>query len=150
LKANLVKILDKKEVSKDEKYLKLFQKHLNDCNINELTLFNRINYNGVRYTSHLIKTKRDDSCFSAENKLGLIEKFIIYNNAIYLICRNIIKVYEPFFIPDNSRIKSDIIYCNVSNDLYIEKIENICKRALLQVSSNECYVSLFSISHLFN
>lgn len=150
LKANIIKILDKKYTSQEETYLRLLQNYLNDYNINELTLFNRMTYNGIRFASHSINTKRNDSCVSFGNKFGLIERFIIHNNSIYLICKSIIKVYEPFFIPDDPKIKSNIFYCNASNDLFIEKIENISKRALIQTSNDEYYLSLFSVSHLFN
>lgn len=110
----------------------------------------KLSLNGIIFSTHLINTKRSESCFYTDsNKIGKIECFFFLNDRIYVLYRQLVKLFNPFFSPICSEIRSKMSICYDSNQLLVEELHNIKKAFLIDLSKNECYVSLFSMSHLF-
>jgi hypothetical protein len=48
------------------------------------------------------------------------------------------------------QIESNLFVCDISEQLFVDKIENIKKVVLINISKENCFVSLFNSSHLFS
>ena len=122
----------------------------NDNEIDCLKVYNKIIYNGILFTSTAINTKYFDSCFTTEKrKFGIIENFIMVNDKYYAIAKKLNRLFNPFFWQEYYSITASLHLCHISDDIFIEEIESIKKAAFLKID-NKCFVSSFSISHLFN
>ena len=120
---------------------------------NSFRLYTKIIYNGIYYCSHLIATKRCDSCFvSSSGQSGLIEKFITdENEKLYVLAKKIIKIRDtPFFSSSFPNLRSQLYICIISDTFFIEEIKNINKTFLIKIANNRHFLSCFNISHLFN
>jgi len=145
-----IKILDKLDESNNRLYLEMFYRFSN-LSLNNVQICHKILNNGVFFTSHYIKTKRLDSCFiNHKNQIGLIECFLIVNNIVYVLAKRIIKSFNAFYSPRFPSISSNSFVCYISDQYFVEEIKYIKKTNLMYVSDNNCFVSLFSTSHLFN
>ncbi len=147
-------IIKNTEISFNQSYTKAFQfyiKKFDSVIINNLKTCNRIIYNGIIFTSESIKTKRSDSCFiNKEKKIGLIQSFVIFNNTVYVIAKKIVRLMNAFNSTSCPQIESNLFVCDISEQLFVDKIENIKKVVLINISKENCFVSLFNSSHLFS
>ena len=146
------KYLNKTNKLENETIKEIIKKkfYLDDDAIEELIFFNKIIYNSIIYTSVAIKTKYFDSCFTiGNNKFGLIENFFTLNEKHYVVARKLNRLNSPFFCEQNDSIISSLHLCHVSNNFFIEEIFEIKKSIFIQIEQ-KCFVSNFSISHLFN
>ena len=82
-------IIKHTEITFNELYTKAFEyyiKKIDSVKIDQLTTCKKIVYNGIIFTSESIKTKRSDSSFiSKDNRIGLIQTFVIYKKTVYVI-----------------------------------------------------------------
>jgi hypothetical protein len=111
----------------------------------------KIKMNGIVYNSHHHKTKRCDSCFiSKNNQIGIIELFIIDENKVYVISKKLVQTANSFYSNKYRDLKSNLIICNITNEFIIQELKDIRKIVLINISEDNCFVSLFNSSHLFN
>jgi hypothetical protein len=145
-----VKMLSKAEVTTNQLYLDLMKNN----QMNEqttLTMYSKIIFNGVYFSSKFLHTKRCDSCFVSSNgTYGLIEKFFYNNEIVYVIARKIVMIYNPFFTQKYPELKSKLSICAVSNDYFIEEVRKIQKSFIIKPDDDSCYISTFTTGHLFN
>jgi hypothetical protein len=147
-----IKITDKIEQMNDTQHLEVFRKFLCLRNIAPINVCHRIIFNGIAYTSIRTKTKRNDSCFINEktNKIGAIECFVVFESTVYIIAKKIVVLFKAVELNCYPKIESKLCVCYVSDQIFVEKIENIKKIVLIDISNSNCFVSLFRSSHLFN
>ncbi len=139
------------QTSSDPVKLKVFNKFMLKSLI-EISICNRILVNGIIFDSKYIKTKRCDSCFYSLKlqQFGLIECFVIEEKKVYVLAKKIIPLSNSFESTSCPEIRSNLIICNISDEMFIEEINMIRKIVLINISDNNCFVSLFNMSHLFN
>lgn len=136
--------------SNNQIFVSLFNKITNKHFI-ELNTCLKVKMNGIAYNSHLHKTKRVDSCFiSNTNQIGIIELFIIEENNVYVIAKKLVPTANSFFSNSYKDLKSKLIICNITNEFVIEDLKNILKIVIINISEDNCFISLFNSSHLFN
>jgi len=147
-------IIKNTEITLNELYSQAFEyyiKKIDSVKIDQLTTCKKIVYNGIIFTSESIKTKRSDSSFiSKDNRIGLIQTFVIYKKTVYVIAKKIVKMMNAFKSTSCPQIESNLFVCDISEQLFVEKIDNIKKIVLINISRQNCFVSLFNSSHLFS
>ena len=147
-------IIKHTEITFNELYTKAFEyyiKKIDSVKIDQLTTCKKIVYNGIIFTSESIKTKRSDSSFiSKDNRIGLIQTFVIYKKTVYVIAKKIVKMMNAFKSTSCPQIESNLFVCDISEQLFVEKIDNIKKIVLINITRQNCFVSLFNSSHLFS
>ncbi len=142
--------IKKIDLTTDTFYLDLINKFTGQ-EISQLSFCLNIKFNGIIFTSHLIKTKRCDSCFTlGNNKYGLIENFVKLENRILVVYKQIVVLYSPFYSLLRPNIRSRSSICYVSNQYKVVDLRQIKKAIILNISDKEIYVSDFSMSHLFS
>ena len=68
-----MKIIGKQEKSLDKLYIEAVSKYTGQ-KVDNLLVCQKLSIDGIIFSSHLIVTKRSDSCFYTKtNKIGLIE-----------------------------------------------------------------------------
>ena len=133
--------------TKNSEFHKIFENFIGIPKL-ELFICHKISYNGIIYTSTDKVTKRADSSFiNNQNQHGLINCFVIEDDKIYVIAKRIIPMFNSFY---SKNVESKSFVCYLSNQYFVEKIERIKKTFLINISENNCFVSLFSMAHLFN
>ncbi len=145
-------IVKKPMQSQSNEYLNVFSHYIRNA-VNEISISHQASYNQIPYSScHYKQTKRSDSCFISkiDEKVGLIECFVYHNDTVYVIAKEIISLFSSFYSPSCPEIRSKMLYCYVSEQLFVEQLKNITKTAYVQSSNNNCFVSLFKSSHLFS
>jgi hypothetical protein len=66
------------------------------------------------------------------------------------MAKRIVKLYSPFFSVKFPNFKSDLALCDVSDQFFIEQLEENTRKCLfISVESNLNFISLLSIRHLF-
>jgi len=147
-------IIKNTEITLNELYSRAFEyyiKKIDSVKIDQLTTCKKIVYNGIIFTSESIKTKRSDSSFiSKDNRIGLIQTFVIYKKTVYVIAKKIVKMMNAFKSTSCPQIESNLFVCDISEQLFVEKIDNIKKIVLINIKRQNCFVSLFNSSHLFS
>ena len=124
--------------------------NINDEVIDGLDFFNKVDVNGILYTSNSVKTKFCDSCFVNENnKFGCTEYFFVLNDTHYTVARKIYRLFSPFSSEQIDSPASSLHLCYISEDFSVEEVNKIKKVALIKFD-NKCYVSNYSTSHLFS
>jgi hypothetical protein len=114
--------------------------------LDHLETFQKIKYNGIFYSSSKNLTKRCDSCIiSNKNQIGLIDFFIVDTNRILCLSRKIVPMFNSYFLQDCPDIKSNLYVCYISDETFIEDIINIKKIVLINISDQNCFVSMFNI-----
>lgn len=147
---NEVKLLDKVKPLTGLAYLNVYEKYIKS-NLEQLNVCLKIKFNGIKYNSSKILTKRCDSCFiSKTNVIGLIDYFVVDNNKIFCLSRKIVPIFNSIYLINYPNIKSKLFICYITNEFFVEEIINIKKIALINVSSENCFISLFNSSHLFS
>jgi hypothetical protein len=117
----------------------------------QVILYNRCNFNGIEFVSKKIISKRCDSCFTiSSNNSGLIEGFYRFNNKVYVIGQQLNAGYELFYECDYTQTRSKIFLARKMINYFITYINKIRKCVFINISENNCYISKFSTSHLFN
>jgi hypothetical protein len=144
-----ISIRTKSTLSSETEYLKSYEKYFN-TKINEISIFYKINFNGINFTSHLHKTKRCDACFVSNNKFGLIECFFIHNDKVYVLAKQIVSLVNSFYSSSSPEIGSNLFYCYISNNFFIHAVEDITKTVIINLVNDRCFISLFKSSHLFS
>ena len=148
-KHKTLKVLDKIVVTNDETLLSLYKRHTKLVK-NELKICEKILYSDHLYTSYNENTKRCDSCFVTKSeRLGLIKHIIIDDNKVYVVAQILCKLFCPFYCVNYPETRTSTFLCDISTDYFVEDIDNIDKAVLINLKDN-CYVSTYSISHLFN
>jgi hypothetical protein len=110
-------------------------------------------YKGIVYTSIKNKTKRDDSSFivnNNNNRHGLIECFVIENNRTYVIAKKVVPLFNAYISTVCREIRSQSFVCDITEQLFVEELDNIRKTIMVNISPHNSFVSLFSSSHLFS
>jgi hypothetical protein len=131
-------------------YNKLFE-NFTKMKKNELVICHKIVHKGILYTSVENRTKRNDSSFvNNKNIHGLIQCFIIDNKNTYVIAKKVVTMFNAYTSIVCPEIKSKSFVCYVSDQLFIDKVDNIKKTVIINISNNNSFVSLFSSSHLFS
>lgn len=143
------KSIDKISCTTNLEFLKLYENFFNK-KIGLLNVWHKSTVNGIHFNSINVKTKRCDSCFiNSCNQIGLIECFFKENGQFYVFAKKVIQIFNAF----NSKkykISSKLIACSITNQYFVENIINIKKVVLINISEDNCFVSLFSCSHLFS
>ena len=135
---------------KSEECLKEYSIVIQSFN-NISTIYSKVHFKGIYYCSYLIETKRCDSCFiSSSGQSGLIEKFIQNDEKLFVLAKKIIEYDSPFLSPKYPELRSQLCICMVTNEYFVEKIENIKKTFLIKIAENRYFLSYFNIGHLFN
>ena len=148
---NVVKILSKQEVIEEKEIIEAINKQFG-IEAETFFGFSKIDLNGITYSSSKNKsTKNCDSCFSTKKGyFGNINCFFKYNEKIFVVGKQIIRLYNPFYWEKFTDFKCLIDYCYINNNnIVIEEINNINKCALISVE-DKFFISTFSSSHLFN
>jgi len=148
--SNDIKPVDKPTKSFSPQYIKLFTNYAKK-NIKELSVFEKVSFNGIVFTSEKLKTKRCDSAFvNKNNEYGLIQSFIIEDKTVYVIAKRLVSMFNAYSFHKYPELRTTIYACHLSNQLFIEKLTNIRKVVLIKTSDNNIFVSLFNSSHLFS
>lgn len=146
----VISLLNKSTKTIEPSYIKTFELFLQKSR-NDMIIYSKVIYNGTTYTSYHNKTKRCDSCFiNKNNQIGLIECFVLDNNKVYIIARKVVTLFNAFYDPSCPDIKSNAYACYISNEQFVDEIINVKKIALINLSNNNCFVSLFNSGHLFS
>lgn len=110
---------------------------------NELTICHKIVYKGIVYKSIENKTKRKDSSFvNKTNQNGLIECFVIENNKIYVIAKKVVTLFNAYTSTVCPEIRSKSFVCYISEQLFVEEIDNLQKTVLININGQNSFVSL--------
>ncbi len=135
-------------------YTRIEEKEI-DAHKEPLQFFKKTRVQGIVFTSFCLaeQTKRNDSCVVASDsaKIGIIQCFFRYENNAYVICKQVVKIRNPFFSIETPQLKSSLVICTITpSSFFVSKISSIKKLALINISQHECYICEFSSSHLFN
>lgn len=144
-------LIKKVEISTKKEYLQVFSDFIR-TQATQISICHRLVYNEIPYSSQYIITKRCDACFISKTNemIGLIECFVIYNNTVYVIAKRLVSLFNSFYTPLCPEIKSSMLFCYISDQLFIQEIRNIKKTVFVHISEENCFVSLFKSSHLFS
>ena len=131
-------------------YVNAYAKYC-DSNLENINVCQKIKFNGIKYNSSKILTKRCDSCFiSKKNEIGLIDYFLIDDNRVFCLSRKVVPMFNSIHFNSCPDIKSKLFVCYVTNEIFVEEIINIKKIVLINISDQNCFFSLFNSSHLFS
>jgi len=137
---------------KNISYSRVFEK-FTEIKKDELEICHKTMYKGIVYTSIKNKTKRDDSSFivnNNNNRHGLIECFVIENNKTYVIAKKVVPLFNAYISTVCREIRSQSFVCDITEQLFVEELDNIRKTIMVNISPHNSFVSLFSSSHLFS
>jgi len=109
----------------------------------------RLNFNGVLYTTSKNISKRVDYCVKVDLFYGLISEFIVVKNNVYVLIQRVDHLHSPFYDENNPQIKSQSFLCNITDKIFLSTLDKLKKVALIRVNDDLCFISDFSISHLF-
>jgi hypothetical protein len=152
--ANHIVINSSGQSTSDNNYLTAYERATKIKPTN-LIIYKKITFNGINYDSHLLESKKSNSCIATStNKIGLIECFYCEHDKLYAVCRTIVNIYNPFFSQTCPSIKSHMSICYISDEYFVEEITSSTNKMFtIKVSTKEnteCFVSSFSTRHLFN
>ncbi len=161
-KRNIIKTSNKKRVNQDECILSQLQ-NITDYQFNivtenlivdgidrsEMKSCKRLNFHGSLYTTTKNKSKRADYCVRVELLYGLISDFIIIKNEIYVAIQRVDHLFSPFYDENNPQIQSNTFLCNITDNIVLVKLQKVKKVAFIKVNDDLCFISEFSMSHLF-
>ena len=129
-----VKIIGKQEKSLDKLYIEAVSKYTGQ-RVDNLLVCQKLSIYGIIFSSHLIVTKRSDSCFYTKtNKIGLIECFVLLDSKVLVIYRQIVSFFNPFYSLQCPEIRSKLSVCYGSNQLLVEELESLNKGVLINLS----------------
>jgi hypothetical protein len=130
---------------------KIISENLNIDGIDrcEMKSFNRLVFHGALYTTTKNKSKRADYCICVDTLYGLINQFLKIKNEIYVVIQRVDHLFSPFYDDNNPQIQSKTFLCNVTEDIILTKLVKIQKVAFIKINEDLCFISDFSISHLF-
>ena len=109
----------------------------------------RLINDGVQLTTTKNVSKRVDYCVRVDSLHGLINDFITIKNKIYVVKQRVNHLYSQFYDENYPTIKSKSFLCNITEDIFFTTLEKLKKAAFIKVNDNLCFISDFSISHLF-
>ena len=142
-----IKFLSTQYLSKDLKYLNVFNEFTKK-KLDEIYCIDRLQYKSHVYETLNEKKKFCDSCFvSSSGVFGVIETFLFDNVNVYVVGRKVINIFNYNW--ENNTLNSNLQICHITDELFLTKLEEICKCVLIFISDTECYISKFSMSHLF-
>ena len=119
-------------------------------NHDEILFVDQIYIKNILFNTSKSKTKFDNSCIATrEFKFGLIEYIFIANNKPHAICRQILKIYNPFFYPHNKNLSIDFFIANLTRELFITTFSSLKKSMFVKIEDNE-FILNFNSSHLFS
>jgi hypothetical protein len=105
-----IKIMDKKDRSVNENYIDTIRKYTGQI-YDELITCQKLSIDGIKFSSKEIITKRNDSSFyTNNNKIGQIECFVFLNNEIFVIYRQIVSLFNPFYSNVCPEIRSNYLF----------------------------------------
>ena len=120
-------------------------------NLTSIPICFNLTLNGIPFSSYLNNTKRCDSCFFLKDKkFGLIECFVKIENQIFVIYKQLVSVYSPFYSILCPELRARSSICYHTDQFKVVDIREIKKATLIKFSESDIYVSDFSMSHLFN
>ena len=123
-----------------------------DVGVNDLFNFKscvRITYNGVLYTHQLNSSKRGDFCIQVDGDYGLIEFFLVNEKAVSIVVRKVSKLSSPFFVPEYPTIQSKLFLCFLTDEYFLTTFDKIMKAMYITIEEDLCFISTYSMSHLF-
>ena len=115
----------------------------------EMKSFKRLVFGGALYTTTKNTSKRADYCVCVDSLHGLINHFLKIRNEIYIVMQRVDHLFSPFYDENNPQIQSKTFLCNVTDDIFLTKLDQIQKVAFIKINEDLCFISQFSISHLF-
>jgi hypothetical protein len=147
---NGIEILDKFTLINEVRVLNAYEK-FSGRTIQQLNVFKRIKLDGIVFNSNKNITKWCDSCFKTnKNEIGLIDYFFIENEKVFCVSNKIVRLMNSIYLKDHLSIKSNLYLSYISDELFITEVRDIKKLFLIDINKNNCFVSLFSSSHLFS
>lgn len=146
-----IKILSNSVLNSASFFLQTYSKYFQE-EVTAIKSFTKINFKGHIYHSYKeYQRKHNDACvISHDGKIGLIDCFFEKNSKMFLLAKTIFCAYNPFFCSSYPSKKSLTSICHISEEYFIENIENVNKLVLLQTNNTiDCFISTFRCSHLF-
>ncbi len=84
-------------------YAQLVENYTNKT-IDRLITCEKISYNGILFTSLKNLTKRCESAFvNKKNQFGLIERFVLYDNTVYVVAKRLVSIFNAYINGTNHR-----------------------------------------------
>lgn len=136
----------KASLTKNKELIDLYNSFHNDS-IDSISIFHKVIYDGIVYSSSDRAGKKDDSCVHTPAGIGIIKSFHLKDKRVFACCQKIVPIYEPFYHDD---IQLSMARVSISNELFITQCNQLKKLLLIQLSENQAYISKYSISHLFS
>ena len=151
---NLVKTIGKCEINSNPLFLELYEQFFAK-KTDSLSVFKKINFHGIIYESFENKSKRCNACYHVieqkkQKLIGFIDRFFFHENNLYAFAKKIVSLHNPFYSSSYPDLKSHLRICALSNEYFIQPINNIHKSVFVHIKPDQIYVSTFSTSHLFN
>ena len=144
-----MKIISKIEILNDLNITEAIKKKFN-INFQELKVYKKLELNGIIYTSSKAETKYCDSCFTtSEVGFGNIEYFFIHDDKFYVVAKQIVRLFNPFYWNELPHLKASLSYCYISCNINIQEVVFLKKCALIRID-DRFFISTFNISHLFS
>jgi hypothetical protein len=149
-KLSQIKLLDKVKLLTEPLYISALEKYFG-FTIENINVCQKIKFNGIKFSSSKILTKRCDSCFiSIKNEIGLIDYFLVDENKIFCLSRKVVPICNSIYLKNYPNTKSNLFVSYISDEIFVEEIINIRKIVLINISDQNCFFSLFNSSHLFS
>ena len=143
-------ILGPLEIITDEQYRIISENfNLDGVQRDQIKSCKRLNFNGVLYTTSKNISKRVDYCVKVDLFYGLISEFIVIKNKVFVLIQRVDHLHSPFYDENNPQIKSQSFLCNITDEIFLSTLDKLKKVALIRVNDGLCFISDFSISHLF-
>ena len=80
-------------------------------------------------------------------KINMVLRFVVDDGIVYVIAKRVVIIMNACTVCPEVEAKSFI--CSVSDQLFVEKIENLSKTVFTEISDKNCFLSLFDSTHLF-
>jgi hypothetical protein len=102
----------------------------------------KLKFNNIKYRTEIVLGRFNDSCIKVKNSnlYGIVKTFVIYNNNVYCVMRRIKNVRSPFNMiatkhTNSNEVKSSSFVSLETEELFVEKIQNIRKVFFLSVET---------------
>lgn len=143
------------EICKDKNIIEIIKEY-NILEIIDNTIFvrYRLIYNNNIFTSYIekyIKNRFGNYCIldKMSNKYGLILKFISINERVYVLCKKLVFLHNPFYVIDYQDLKSKLFIASLSNQIFVTEIQYLSQIFFHNYKNNIFFLSLLNTNHLF-
>ncbi len=121
-------------------------------NVDSDIFYEHFNFKKVHYCKVETITKLNNSCISFEDFFGLIQGFFLKDDEPFVICKQILELNLPFFVPQ-FKLSHKSYSCYISdNDFFIAPAQFIQKVLLIKIDdelADKTYINFNSTSHFF-